>query len=281
MNKISSHSFSIDAVMLRKTILLLYILILIYQLWQNQLTFQLQEAPLRQIGADNFLWLVFALQIPQFLCTGSIAYFFDLALFTTAILSFIFIDKKSLACIFSCLFLVYFANIQAISVHHEHSLIGCIFCLPLLFLYNHKRSTLFLELLRIYLVYIFVSAAVWKILRGSAFDQQHMQHVLIDQHSPYFESYSSAVQSYISFFVTQPIISFLLWITVIIGQLSCFIMLFTKRFDRYYCIGFVLYFILDYFIMNINFFPFIIFGIVFIPSWQALHTFYKSDQVIS
>ena len=104
-----------------------------------------------------------------------------------------------------------------------------------------------------------------------------MQQVLIDQHSPYFAGYGTLYQSVIRFLIQQYLFSYTLWIIVIIFQLGTLLMLFTRRFDPWICFSIFLYLIFDFCFMNINFFPFIIFIIVFIPSWPTIASFYKSE----
>lgn len=157
----------------------------------------------------------------------------------------------TLASIFLFLwFGLYILSFNALLGHFYHSLIAY-FLLPLpLVCKNETSQKLAWEAVRYYFLYIMISAAIWKIGRGTAFSNEHFQEVYFRQHSflwileprPRGQELSSLFNAFA---------------VATVFQLSFAIGLFTKRFDFLLAIGFTVFVLINYLFMGIT-------------SWQLL-----------
>jgi hypothetical protein len=155
--------------------------------------------------------------------------------------------------------------------HFYHSLIGLpILMLP--FLFKDKKSyRLAWEFARYYLLYIMVSAALWKIFRGAAFQDGHLTKTLFQQNAfHWIQSPNSITSLSGKFLFEHPSLANLAFAILILFQLSFVVGFFSRAFDKYLGIGLILFFCLNSLIMGINSWPLIVFLLPLIGSRQNL-----------
>lgn len=108
------------------------------------------------------------------------------------------------------------------------------FLLSFLFLTNREdRFYGLLKGARLYFLYIFFSAAVWKIARGAIFNGQEMSDLLLLQHSELLISDPGSLASRVyAWLIDHPVVSWWLYFGALALEASFIIGLFTRRYDR-------------------------------------------------
>jgi hypothetical protein len=72
------------------------------------------------------------------------------------------------------------------SAHHFHSLMGLIIVSITFWTADEARHQRLWEGARYYFLFVMVSAALWKLFRGAAFQPDQMVNILKAQHAQYF-----------------------------------------------------------------------------------------------
>ncbi len=145
-----------------------------------------------------------------------------------------------------------------------HMFISWIF-IPLLFCGQKEKDFYYsLQSLRIIFIVIFFSTGLWKIVNEGLYNMEQMSAILFKQHISYISNnQESFIGSIILFFIKHKTFSFALYLIGFILEFSFVIGLFTKRFDKYLMFALALFIILDYSIMFINYFHWLVFIGVF------------------
>jgi hypothetical protein len=154
--------------------------------------------------------------------------------------------------------IINFLYIQVYTLYPTNSIEGHIawLLLPLLFITQSLRSFyLVIHGLRYFFLYYFLSAGIWKLAQGGAFDPVQMSAILIEQHKDFLVSSPNYWQSeFIYFLIEMPLTSFILyWIGLLI-ELIFILGFFTLRYDRLLIVLFGLFLVFDYLVMRIPYF---------------------------
>ena len=240
---------------------------------QGLLLHQLHLAPFLSVEADNFYWIWHALQFVEF----SIQYYW-IGLSLDIILAIIITQgiigkvKKYTGVLFILLFTNYFICYNSVATHHEHTLVALFFMQFILLIERPKHFVLTFIALRYYVIFIFFSAFLWKMCRGSLFHPQQMTSLLQQQHVEYLISYpNSYYSSFINYLIQQETLANLLWYGGWCLELAFVIGFWTRKWDKLLLFLFLVFFIADYLIMGLCFAEFCIFALVFYPFtsiWQ-------------
>ena len=197
-------------------------------------------------------------------------------------LVYCFIKRKRgvafLAC-FSIIFnILYIYLLSAMSFVSKEPFIAWML-MPVLFTKNNTTSFYFkLNALRILFILFFASAGIWKLRGGGAFDMETMSGILVRQHSIALAAGAHNFLLFIvRFLIEHPAISFIIYWLVILAEIFFFIGLFTKRFDRLLIIILVLFICFDYVLMQINYFSWLPFALLFYYSRYGLAA-YQAKQ---
>lgn len=120
---------------------------------------------------------------------------------------------------------------------------------------NEKTFRLLIEGLRYFFLYFFFSAGVWKIAQGGLFNPLQMSGVLLYQHNQQLASVETNFQTKtILYLIQHQWLSYCLYVSSALLEFSFAIGFFTKKYDRLLCILFLLFAVVDYFIMRIAYF---------------------------
>ncbi len=105
---------------------------------------------------------------------------------------------------------------------------------------------------RYYFLYIFVSAAIWKTVRGAVFDGQEMSHILLNQH---IDLLSGDCQTTIcrcyAWLIGHPAVAQPLYIGAVLMESVFVVGFFTRRFDRLLLALAILFVAADLLVMRI------------------------------
>jgi glycosyltransferase involved in cell wall biosynthesis len=115
---------------------------------------------------------------------------------------------------------------------------------------------------RYYFLYIFVSAAIWKTVRGAAFDGQEMSHILLVQHVDLLSGDCQTVLCrFYAWLIGHPAISQGLYIGAVIMESVFVVGFFTRRFDRLLLGLAILFVAADLLVMRIPYWTLLLGGI--------------------
>lgn len=119
-----------------------------------------------------------------------------------------------------------------------------------------------LKLGRYFFLYSFVSAAIWKISRGTLLNTEQLSTILVFQHGDLLTGNCSNNLCRLYFYlINHPAISFMLYIGAIIIE-SCFIIgFFTRKWDNVLLSLAIIFFTFDHLIMRIPFWPVMALGV--------------------
>ncbi len=207
---------------------------LLYYLCSNTLVHQLQSPALIFPYVDITYWLFHLFRIPEFIAHNYlIACCFDIALFTSCILSLLFPDKRIFITGFFLLFFVYYIIFNSYGNQHTHSKVG-ILLMPLPFMVPKRMFCYMWEVMRYFTVFVYADAFIWKLLRFNFFTKDHGSLVVKKNFAAYlFYHHDGFFADAYTCLLEHPIFIQTIFITGFIME-GCFIIgFFTKRFDRY------------------------------------------------
>jgi hypothetical protein len=216
--------------------------------------------------------LIIATGLPKFLIGHPIIFFYlDILLIVipiALILYTLIIRKKSviLGLIFSIYLLLYLLLQNIFLQIHLESYVAFVM-LSLLFIFKSEiRIAAIIKLVRLLFLYVFVSAALWKILRGSVFYTDQMQNLLIGQHAAYLSNHcNSYLCDIYTFLIAHKNVAQFLYVFATFLELSFVIGFFTKKYDLYLLILAILFFAADHLVMLIPYWQILISGITLVP----------------
>lgn len=249
----------------------------LFRAYQGLLLFQLHQAPFISVKADNVFWLYHATQIPRIVLQHQyLAFGLDILWLLLAILGIFKTQNRYLSSLAYLLFVNYLIIYNSVSTHHEHLLLGLLFCMPLLLVRDKTNFVLIFAGIRYYAIFALFSAALWKVYRGSLFTPNQMSEILKHQHIDYLITYPGAYFSnFITYLIRQPSLANLFWYGAWLIELSFALGFFSRRFDKLLGTLFILFFVMDYLLMQLCFVEFCIFAVVFYP-WKGIWKHYES-----
>lgn len=188
-----------------------------------------------QISLD-FCFLV----LPFLICI--FAYYHRSLMFWTALLTILS----------NSFFAIFYTSISymTIGMFQAWTLIPIVLCCK-----TYKGFYFNLHSTRIIILFILVSAAIWKIYRGGIFNDSEMSSILLKQHTNYLISDpENAYSKFIFFFIRNISYSYVVYLLGFIAELVFIIGFFTTKWDRFLMIILILFALFDYVFMQINLF---------------------------
>lgn len=153
---------------------------------------------------------------------------------------------------FSLVSVIYFLLFNSITGHHYHGLVGLLVITIPFFTKNENRFNLLWDGARYYLLYIFASAALWKILRGSAFNPEQLVSILKAQRLDLLLQQPDSIRAAITrYLILHPTTAHGVLLVNVLLQLSFAVGFFTKRFDDVLLGLCILFVLANYFVMGI------------------------------
>ena len=174
--------------------------------------------------------------------------------------------------LFNCLFAIFYTSVSymTIGMYQAWTLIPIILCCK-----TFKGFYFNLHSVRIIILFILFSAAIWKIYRGGIFNNSEMSSILLKQHTNYLVSDpENAYSKFIFFFIKNISFAYVVYILGFLAELVFAVGFFTKKWDRYLMIILILFALFDYVFMQINLFCWMPFCLCF---WYS--KFSLSDEM--
>lgn len=254
------------------------LLILLNRLWASSL-FTGMKHPVFLFQQNEWAYQLFLqINIHQTI-TGHflVALLFDLALFTTPAL-FIITLKRAYAIAFSGLLLIYFFTFNLVTGHHYHGLIAAIVITLPFWTSKEQHFNLLWQAARYYWLYIFVSAALWKILRGSIFYTEQLSNILqAQQLHLLLQKPDSPHAQMVQYLIANNTTAHAVLIINVLVQLSFLIGFFTKKFDHLlFALAFI-FCLANYFVMSIVSVELLILNLTLL-NWEKIAPFLASPK---
>ena len=244
---------------------LLFILFLLVRMQDGLFLSQLGDLPINAPRIDPFIWFMHAIGLPQFIIQSGISIVLDSAIVVLpmVILFYSFSKKwlpRKLILFHAILFFFYVAFVYCFPTLSLRKYLGLVL-IPFAFTFDKEsRYIAYLKLMRFYAIFIFVSASIWKIARGHVWDSSHMHHILKAQHIDNIVHAPSHISSSLaSFFIGHPAWSTILIWSAVMSQLIFGIGFFTRKYDRWLGILLIVFVAMDYLIMRIEYWEFLVF----------------------
>jgi hypothetical protein len=113
-----------------------------------------------------------------------------------------------------------------------------------------------LHAIRYLFVLFFFSTAIWKIRAGGLFNQEQLAAILLQQHLPVLVSAPQYWWSKcVLWLIQHSTVSYGLYVLATAIEASFVSAFFTKKYDKLLGVLFVVFLVFDYFLMEINYFP--------------------------
>lgn len=170
--------------------------------------------------------------------------------------------KKWSSLLFLFAFLIYFLLYNSLMQFTEHQLIPLLFFPWVSILESSENKSWFLKYLRYYFFFIFVSAAFWKIFRLNWLDFDYFKHVLLLHIDVLPLSFQT---NWAEKIIEINYLPSIIYIAGILFELSFVTGFFTKKYDTLFIVMLILFIVLDYLFMQINFYEYSIWILVLLP----------------
>lgn len=252
-----------------------WILIALLWRWANGAMLSQLEAPvLGNVYKDLTFWLFELLGVQQGL-TGSytIALLFDCSLTLSAAVLLIRPKMVWTARLYSVLILVYFIVQTTYANHHYRPIIGLVVAgLPFTF-QTLDRFNWMLQGLRYYILFVYTSAGLYKVFRGSWFNMDQMTGIIENTQLELFLAAPDGWHAQLfTWLLEHQTVSWLLFLLATILEIVFIVGYFTRRYDVWLFITAMSLHIGFYFTMRFFAFELIVLDLALLPWGRILRT---------
>lgn len=245
--------------------LIFLVLMLVLRWWSGRYLTFIGAQPLKGPDLDWSYWLVLLSGLPQLitghlwackLVDGLIVFFTFAAFFFPG-------DRRLFIALLAMLLLSHFTVETYSVIHTKTSVVLYLALLPLCV--KEEHFGLMAEMLRYFVIFIFISAAWYKFHNGALMDPEHFSTVLARQHADLALFRPGHVSLVISQWLQAfPFAAWLCFIGVFLLQAAFGIGLFTKDFDRVLAGAMLLFAGLTYLVMRISLWEMLVGSLVFL-----------------
>lgn len=223
-----------------------------YHLISNAMLAQMQQPPFIFPETEWVYKFYLSTGIPQFITAHSfLSAIFDISLLVTTV-GFLLGKNRLYAVLFTLAALNYFLTYNMVTGHHYHGLAGLLAISIPFWFKSEQRFNFSWEAVRYYFLYIFSSAGLWKVLRGSAFYHDQLSNILKQQQVNLLIQNPNGYKAHIAqFLISHSDISHACLLTVVVLQLSFATGFFTRKFDMVLFWLAILFVVANLLVMNI------------------------------
>lgn len=251
-------------------------LVLLYQWSADLMISQLDSPVLLRVDLDLTYWFVHLSGIGELFQTSYVAAIsFDILLTVLCLVAVIFPKRIIFPILTGISFLAYCVLLNSYQCWHYHNLITLIVLIVPFCFRSLKTFSLLFAGLRYVVAYIYASAAIWKLFRGSVFNEGQMkwliEHNYVDRLA--VDGYQLNFLENIMFQLSN--YSTLSSIAIIIGvamEASFLVAFFTRKFDRYLIIVGVVFHLITAILVDVSFLQLWILFVVFLAPSRLNNT---------
>jgi len=248
----------------RYTVIVLYCIIfyglMLYKYINGMFLFQLQPS-FFYTREDMFTWVFMQTGLHKWLLNNNAGcMLFDALFYTAPALYFLHYrnNQRTAFITAACMLVINWVYVQCYTLYPSNSIEGHTAWLlfPLIFMAQKQEMfKILLDGLRYFFLFFFVSAALWKLRQGGIFQPLQMSGVLLYQHTQLLTNSPEYWQSRVILWLVQnPWLAYTLYLLATLLELFFIVGFFTKKFDKLLVALFLLFLVMDYFIMRIPYF---------------------------
>lgn len=244
-------------------------LVVLYQWWADLMISQLEAPVLLRLDMDLTYWMVHATGIGElFQSSYGASLTFDLLLTVLCLITALFPKRIIFPIITGIIYLIYCVLLNSYQCWHYHNLITLILLIVPFCFRSLKTFSMLFDGLRYAVAYIYASAAIWKLFRGSVFNEGQMQwlieHNYVDRLA--VDGYQlNFLESAMFQLSNYPTLSSIALIFGVAMEASFLVAFFTRKFDRYLIIIGVVFHLFTAILVDVSFLQLWILFVVFIP----------------
>lgn len=245
------------------------------------MTTQMDQPPFLFQDKEWYYQIVLKSGIPQFITSHSLAAsLFDVSPLVLSVL-FLFTLNRVYSILYTLVVVLYFTTYNLATGHHYHGLIGLmIISIPFWFK-KEQRFNLAWEGARYYFLYIFASAALWKILRGSVFYQEQLSNILKSQQINLLLQNPGNYKAHIAqYLISHPGVSHAILIVDVLVQLSFVVGFFTRKYDKVLFVLAIVFCVANFYVMSIISAELLILNLTLL-NWEWVKTFLTKKGVLT
>jgi hypothetical protein len=191
---------------------------------------------------------------------------FDLCFFLSAVLAFLFPNRRCFPVLFTILLGIYEVTGYTYLCFHKHNLTGFWICSLMFWVVDQRGFTPLFNLTRYYCLFVYASAGFWKFYRGVWNLKGHFPVILKNDAMAYMVEHSTGFRAQlISWLVIHPIILDEIMLLTCFMQFSFLIGFFTRRIDWLFFLYAVSFHMLSYYLVYASFFEFSAILITLLP----------------
>ncbi len=242
------------------------LLSLIYRWLAHSLMSQLAAPVLVFPYVDLTYWGLHLMRIPQWISAHyTAAILFDVLLFGTALGSLL-TNRRIFPILFGLLYFVYFVSYNSFGAHHTHCMVGILLVSIPFWFRAEKTFDLLWEGLRYFTLWVYSSAFLWKLLRGSLFHYEQGVANFMNENATHIALNPDAWTTGIyMFFITHPGLSFAASVLAILAEGLFIIGFFTKKYDWWWFVLPIIFHTMTYLFIHVMFYELLILNLTFLP----------------
>ena len=239
---------------------IIFYILMLYK-WLNHLFLYQSEPSFFSTRQDIFTWLFMQTGLHQWLLNNPPGWILaDLLFYSMPLIYLIIYRYKNNSATVAAItmLLINWCYIQCYTLYPINSIESYIAWLlfPIAFIPKKEKTFILLfDGLRYFLLFFFTSAAIWKFVQGGIFNISEMSGILLYQHNQLLTSSPGYWQSSMYlYFIQHQYFSYILYLSATILE-ACFIIgFFTKKYDRLLALLFLIFLLMDWFVMRIPYF---------------------------
>lgn len=259
---------------IKRVLLLCYLLSLLFRGYSNNLPFQMEQPAYKVSGGDYLMAAYNFLGVDYFVFGNqTFAILFTCLLFLFLILAFIFINKKGFAIAFYVLYVIYALGFNSNMGYPASNLKGLIIFGAVFFVRDKLNFNYLWEALRYYACWLYFSAFIWKILNRAFFMERFGEMTFKDNLSWFiYVNPDHFLSSVYLWLIAHPWLLNIGDKLVFLFEGMYIIGFITKKYDRFLGWGIIILHLFLYFVSDTLFAEIYVLALAFVSvkQWRKL-----------
>jgi len=229
----------------------------IVKYFQNTWLHNFVHVPFYAVGTDFSYWILILTGIPQFILSSfNWAISFDI-LMTILVVWNLVRPKRLTITVWLLLYFIWVMTTNAANGSHFHSYNGFVIMGICMCFYHSSYFSIAWEMTRYYIMYLFASAALWKIFRGVSFDFNHLNSLMFQMNI--WHAQEDPWYAWIfNLYTTHEWLSYFSMFAVIVLQLAFIVGFLTKKYDKWLLFLFIFFCVVDFIVFRHFFFELLV-----------------------
>ncbi len=275
-----AYSTTDTQLMIRRTVLLAVAVSLIYRFIAVSYPHQMEEPLLTSPGLDLFYWFWILTGMAELMTATVYGYIHMAALWILLIIAWFRPFQGIWFGLIALFFLTFMVNYNLYSGHHTHCAWGIFLATLALAATRPVAFGISWSALRLYACYLYGSAFLWKLFRGSLWHSEQARTVLEVNLAHYMHLHPDTLLTQVyEFLLVYSIVLFLLYCLAMAIECVFLAGFFTRRWDGILFFVPILLHSGTYFMADVMFFEMLVLNLAFIPARYWASAAKKIDQL--